>query len=277
VTVSASPASADAPLVVLKLGGSVLTGLPSYFTAASFVARRLDGLRRGRIVAVVSAERGQTDALLQTAREFSSAPDRSALDLLWSTGELRSVALLVLALQALGVNAAPANVHQTGLLQPDASAAAGHARVVPLRLRALLAAHDVVVVPGFLARGGLDSVVSLGRGGSDLTAVLLAAGLGARICELVKDVDGYYSADPNVDAGAEHLSTIAFERALSMADADCGLVQREALEAASRSAVPLVIRSIGGRRSTTVGVEGTGLHWGNRAPDRPGPPSATRS
>ena len=272
-----SPASADTSLAIVKLGGSVLAGPPSYFTAASFVARRLDELRRGRIVAVVSAEHGQTDALLQTAREFSSAPDRAALDLLWSTGELRSVALLVLALQALGINAAPANVHQTGLLQADANAAPGHARVAPLRLRALLVAHDVVVVPGFLARGGLDSIVSLGRGGSDLTAVLLAAALGARTCELVKDVDGYYSADPNADPSAEHLAAIAFERALSMADAGCGLVQRDALAAARRSAVPLVIRSIAGRRSTAVGFDATAARLDDRAPDRSTPHSATRS
>ncbi|HET7219615.1 MAG TPA: hypothetical protein VFJ02_16275 [Vicinamibacterales bacterium] len=239
----------NSPIVVLKIGGSVLTGAPAFFTAASFVARRLDELRHGRIVAVVSAEHGQTDALLQTAREFCRMPDPSALDLLWSTGELRSVALFALALQAVGVNAAPANVHQAGLVQRNAPFARAH--VHPLRLHALLAAHDVAVVPGFLARGHGDSVVSLGRGGSDVTAVLLAAALGAT-CELIKDVDGYCSSDPNLDASARHLPDLTFDRALSLADAGCGLVQREALEAARDAGVAVIVRSIGGRRSTRL-------------------------
>ena len=247
-----APDPANPPIVVLKIGGSVLTGLPAYFTAASFVARRLDELRRGRILAVVSAEHGHTDALLSTARALGGTPDPASLDLLWSTGELRSVALLALALRALGVKAAAANVHQTGLTR-HGSAAGVHLNPLPLNAR--LSSHDVVVVPGFLARGDNDSIVSLGRGGSDLTAVVLAAGLAATACELVKDVDGYYSSDPNLDSAAEHLPALTFERALALADAGCGLVQRDAIAAARAAGVPLVVRSITGRRSTKVAAD----------------------
>ena len=107
----------------------------------------------------------------------SSDPDPATLDLLWSTGEIRSAALLALSLQAAGVRAAAANVHQTGLTAPAGHGGTG---IRPCGCTRSLTAHDVVVAPGFLARGGGDGVVSLGRGGSDLTAVLLAAGLGAR-------------------------------------------------------------------------------------------------
>ncbi len=239
-------------LTVVKIGGSVLNGAASYRRAAAFIAARVASSPGERIVAVVSAEHGTTDALLATAREISPAPDAAALDLLWSTGELRSVALLVLSLHALGIRAVSANVHQTGLIEPDARADAGRTELRPLRLRALAADHDVVVAPGFLARGAADSVVSLGRGGSDLTAVLLASGLGARTCELVKDVPGYFSSDPNRDPGAEHIGEIAYSRALEMADEGCDLVQRQALVAARDRNLRVVVRAIEESRHSVI-------------------------
>jgi aspartate kinase len=238
---------------VLKIGGSVLTDVAAYRRAAAFVAQKVAANPAERLVVVVSAQHGETDALLHTAQDLCPEPNREALDLLWSTGELRSVALLVLALESLGVRAAPANVHQTGLGEAAPAASAGSATFLPLRLLDRLANHDVVVVPGFLAGGPGDVVVSLGRGGSDLTAVLIAAGLGARQCELVKDVDGYYSADPRLDPHAHHLARIDFQQSLAMADGGCEVVQRTALEAARAHGLPLTVRAIGGRRATVVG------------------------
>jgi len=241
---------------VLKIGGSVLTDVAAYRRAAAFVAHKLADNASTRFVVVVSARQGETDALLHGARDLCPEPSREALDLLWSTGELRSVALLVLALHSLGVRAAPANVHQTGLGEADSPASPGTATFVPLRLLERLANYDVVVVPGFLARGAGDVVVSLGRGGSDLTAVLIAAGLGACECELVKDVDGYYSADPRIDPHARHLPRIDFTQSLAMAEAGCEVVQKSALEAARTYRLPLTIRAMSGRRATRVGHEG---------------------
>ncbi len=241
-----------AAVTVIKIGGSVLRNAADYRRAAAFLTARLDEYPGERLVAVVSAEYGATDALLSAAREIVAEPDPATLDLLWSTGELRSAALLALQLQARGIRAAAVNVHQTGLLEPDGRHGARHVHVRTLRLAAALAAHDIVVAPGFLARGSGDAVVSLGRGGSDLTAVLLAAGLGARRCELVKDVPGYYSADPNVDPSAAHLPSLDFDRALAMADAGCDLVQRQALEAARERRLPLVVRAIHSETRTVV-------------------------
>ena len=258
----------SASISVLKIGGSVLTGPESYRDAARLVADRVSIRPDEKIVVVVSAELGATDALLATAQEIVDRPASDALDLLWSTGEIRSVALLTLHLHALGVNAAPAGVHQTGLRQV-ANAAPGAAVLRPLRLRALLEDHDVVVTPGFLARGAGDGVVSLGRGGSDLTAVLLAAGLAAARCEMVKDVAGYFTADPRLDPGAHLLPWLSFETALRMADGGCTLVQRAALEAALADGVQLVITGPRGRAGTRISTaedneEGSTMEFSTR-------------
>ncbi|MCA1649755.1 MAG: hypothetical protein LC753_05550 [Acidobacteria bacterium] len=231
-------------LSVIKIGGSVLTGLQAYRCVAAFLAERVSERPDEALVVVVSAEFGLTDSLLETARDFAPEPDPRTLDLLWSTGEIRSVALLVLALQVAGVRATGVSAHQTGLVEPGTRTIAGGSELRALRLRAALSGHDVVVAPGFVARGQGDALVSLGRGGSDLTAVLLAAGLGAASCELVKDVAGYFSSDPHVDSRARHLPSLTFARALEMSDEGCDLVQRHALEAARDRGMPLVVRAL---------------------------------
>lgn len=242
-------------IAVLKIGGSVLTGRQAYPRVAAFIGDRLGERPDERLVAVVSAENGATDALLTTAREIVADPDTAIVDLLWSTGETRSAALLALCLQARGVRATAANIHQTGLVDPDLLEHPGRPAVRPLRLLSLLDDYEVVVAPGFLARGAGDQIVSLGRGGSDLTAVLLAAGLGAARCELVKDVPGYFTADPKRDPEARPLATVSYARALRMADEGCQLVQRHALVAARDRALPLVIRALGDDHVTVVSGE----------------------
>lgn len=231
---------------VVKIGGSVLTGDDAYRRVAAFLERRLRAHAGDRIVAVVSARQGTTDALLAGAHAIAADPDPATVDLLWSTGETESAATLALHLQARGIRASAANIHQTGLL------AGGDGSMRPLRLLALFDSHDVIVAPGFLARGAGDRIVSLGRGGSDLTAVLLAAGLGAARCELVKDVPGYFTADPRRDSRAQPLSFVPYSRAIEMADEGCELVQRNALLAARDRNVPLVIRGLEAAHSTIV-------------------------
>jgi aspartate kinase len=224
-------------LSVLKIGGSVLRDGESFRAAATFIAERTSD--NERLVIIVSAQYGLTDALLGEAREIAGEPNADALDLLWSTGELRSVALLALHLQQLGVRAEALNVHQAGLIWADDAT-----EVRPLRILAALADARVIIVPGFLAVVPGGAVRSLGRGGSDLTAVLLATALRADRCELIKDVSGYYTADPHVHADAEPITSLSMERALVMAREGCDLVQPAALEAARRSALPLTVCSL---------------------------------
>ncbi len=229
--------SSRAGVTVVKIGGSVLTGLPAVRRAASALAAR--GRRSDvALLVVVSAELGQTDTLLAEARAFGCEPDAAALDLLWSTGELRSVALLTIALQALGVSARGLNVHEAGV-RADACGL----RLNPLAVRAALARHAIVVVPGFLATRD-HRVVTLGRGGSDLSAVSLAILLRARRCELVKDVDGYFTDDPNVCPDAAPIAALDFDAALALADRGCPLVQRQAIATARAANLSLVVRSL---------------------------------
>ena len=236
--------------VVVKLGGSVLTDESAFRRAARFLCERLRDEPEKRFVAVVSAQEGWTDALEREARGIAGAPSARTLDLLWSTGEIRSVALLTLHLEAAGVRAAALNIAETGLRVKGARG--GRAGLDGRRLGETLAEYEVAVVPGFLGTNEDGTFVTLGRGGSDLTAVLLAAGLGAARCELVKDVPGYFSADPHRDAGAKHLPALTFREALELADHGCDLVQRQAIEAAARAELPLVVRSLEGSPLITL-------------------------
>lgn len=236
--------SAEGPVAVIKLGGSILTSAKAYRRAAIFLRNTLRISPDERLVVVVSAQEGTTDTLERTARAIISEPASAALDLLWSTGEIRSVALLAMHLQALGVAAAALNIHEAGLTVPDAGREAGRIHLHAGRLCGVLAKYSVAIVPGFLATDSAHAIVSLGRGGSDLTAVLLAEGLRACRCELIKDVPGYFTADPHRDPTAKHIPQLSFAQALEFAADGCDLVQRKAIEAASRSGLPLVIRSV---------------------------------
>jgi aspartate kinase len=264
-------------LSVLKIGGSVLRDEASYAATAEFLRCRLAERPAGkpdhaeRLVVIVSAEYGATDKLLAEAQaivsgswasegrresprsgdpsaqrggESKGAPpsevNNDALDLLWSTGELRSVARLTLHLQRIGVSAIPFNVHQTGLVADRITGTT----VRPLRLLAALAASRIVIVPGFLGVSAGGTITSLGRGGSDLTAVLLATAVRADACELIKDVPGYFTADPHRDTTARQIHDLPIDEALRMADGGCDLVQRAALAAASQAGLHLVIRSM---------------------------------
>jgi aspartate kinase len=248
-------------LSVLKIGGSVLRDEASYSATAEFLRCRLIQHADERLVVIVSAQYGATDELLAEAQAIvAGAPDMTdvnndALDLLWSTGELRSVARLSLHLQRIGVSAIPFNVHQTGLVAcPELSRGADRVSgttVRPLRLLAALAASRIVIVPGFLGVSAGGTITSLGRGGSDLTAVLLATAVRADACELIKDVPGYFTADPHRDTKAQQIHDLPIEDALRMADNGCDLVQRAALAAAAQADLHLVVRSLNAAASVT--------------------------
>jgi aspartate kinase len=227
-------------LSVLKIGGSVLRDERSFAVAARFLHTRLTLNQDERLVVIVSAQYGTTDYLEAEAQTITDSPSQTALDLLWSTGEVRSVALLALHLQRAGVSAVPFNVHQAGLVADRMTGTS----VRPLRLLAALAHARIVIVPGFLGVSAGGAIASLGRGGSDLTAVLLASAIRADACELIKDVAGYYTADPNRDPHARQIHHLSNADAIRMADAGCDLVQRAALAAASKTNLEIIVRSM---------------------------------
>jgi aspartate kinase len=253
-------------LSVLKIGGSILRDDRSYSEAARFLQTRLALNQDERLVVIVSAQFGTTDYLEAEAQTIASDPSQTALDLLWSTGELRSVALLALHLQKIGVSAVPFNVHQTGLVADRATGTS----VRPLRLLAALAHARLVVVPGFLGVSDGGAIASLGRGGSDLTAVLLASAIRAEACELIKDVAGYYTTDPHRDPAARQIRHLPVAEAIRMADAGCELVQRAALVAAADAGLPIIVRSLDADAPATYvdGNERT-AHHGIRDKDDP--------
>jgi aspartate kinase len=231
-------------VVVMKLGGSVLEDDESYRRAGRYLVQRLHKCSRDRFVVVVSAQKGLTDELERLARGITGYPNPRTLDLLWSTGELRSVALLTLHLEELGVAAVGLNVEETGLRFNGARGGEATIESLSAEIQRAFDDHSVVVVPGFFGtlRGGM--IVSLGRGGSDLSAVLLAREFDAKRCELIKDVPGYFTEDPEVAPRAEHLPWVSYDAALEMAERGCELVQRAALEAARESSLELVVRGL---------------------------------
>ena len=207
--------------------------------------RRLHKSSGEFFVVVVSARKGLTDELERLARGITGDPSPRSLDLLWSTGEMHSVALLTLHLEESGVAAVGLNIHETGLRCNGPGQGERSVQSLSSQIRRGFDHHSVVVVPGFFGTLTGGTIVSLGRGGSDLRAVLLAYELGALRCELIKDVPGYFTADPDTTASAEYLSAISYDRAIEMAEGGCELVQTVALEAARDRALPLVVRGLG--------------------------------
>jgi aspartate kinase len=239
-------------IVVIKLGGSVLVDDESYRQAARFLVRRLHKCSEERFVVVVSARKGLTDELERLARGITSHPNPRTLDLLWSTGEMRSVALLTLHLEELGIVAVGLNAHETGLRFNGAGQSNAGIESLSIEVRRAFHDHSVVVVPGFFGTLTSGTLVSLGRGGSDLSAVLLADELEAEQCELVKDVPGYFTDDPNINRRAEHLGWLSYEKAMEMVDVGCELVQPRAIETARTAGLRLVIRSFDDRAPASV-------------------------
>ncbi len=239
-------------VVVIKLGGSVLVDDESYRQTARFLVRRLHECAEERFLVVVSARKGLTDDLERLARGITGYPNPRTLDLLWSTGEMRSVALLTLHLEELGVAGIGLNVHETGLRFNGAAKTEVKVESLSGELQRAFDDHLVVVVPGFFGTLTSGTLVSLGRGGSDLSAVLLAHEFEAKRCELIKDVPGYFTEDPDTTARAQHLPWVSYETAIDMAQRGCELVQRVALEAARERSLRLVVRSLDDEAPGTV-------------------------
>ena len=231
-------------IVVQKYGGSVLTGQDAYLQAARHVARTV---KQGkRVVAVVSALAGVTDQLFAQAHGIHNQPAAGALDLLLASGELQSAALLALALHRQGIDDATAlNPWQLGLRTDGSHGDARITRINPLPLQVKLSEHQAVIVPGFLGRGKDDALTTLGRGGSDLSAVALAHALQAEACEFFKDVPGYFSADPNRVKGTLHRPAVTGEEAMLLSRYGCRFLQDKAIAWAMKTRCRVLLRALG--------------------------------
>jgi aspartate kinase len=221
-----------APLVVQKYGGSSVANATRIRHVAQRIAR--ERAAGSEVVAVVSARGDTTDELLALASAVSDDPDPRELDMLLATGEHESATLLSMALHSLGVPAISLTGAQAGITTDGQYGRARIANVEPARVRAELERGNVVIVAGFQGQSGaaegLAETTTLGRGGSDTTAVALAAALRAERCQIFTDVLGIYTADPRVVAGARQLPVIGYEEMLELAHQGAQVMQVRAVE-----------------------------------------------
>ena len=228
-------------LIVQKFGGTSVGSLDRIVN----VALRVAGTRsRGAaVVVVVSAMSGETDRLLGLAQSVQERPDPRELDVLLSTGEQVTIALLAMTLQAKGFPACSYTGHQVCIRTDSAHNKARILHIDDQRIRADLDAGRVVVVAGFQGVDDAGNITTLGRGGSDTTAVALAAALGADECRIYTDVDGVYTTDPRVVPEARRLEALTFEEMLELASLGAKVLQIRSVEFASKYGVPLRVLS----------------------------------
>ncbi|MBI4638331.1 MAG: aspartate kinase [Candidatus Rokubacteria bacterium] len=227
-------------LIVQKYGGSSVADGQKIGNVARRVALSAGD---NQLVVVVSAMGKTTDGLLALAHQVSPSPDPREMDMLLATGEQVTIALLTMALHALGLRARSLTGFQAAIRTDEAHGKARIKRIDAERVRAALHAGEVAVVAGFQGLSEADEITTLGRGGSDLTAVALAAALKADVCEIYTDVDGVYTADPNIVPEARKLSRIAYDEMLEMASLGARVLQSRSVEFAKKYAVPVHVRS----------------------------------
>jgi len=225
-------------VIVQKYGGSSVSTPEKILKVA---ARVLEARAAGhRVVVVVSAMGNTTNDLLELARRVSPSPERRELDMLLTVGERISMSLLSMAIQDLGASAVSFTGSQSGIITTDDHTNARILKVRPHRIEAALEAGKVVIVAGFQGVSERLEITSLGRGGSDTTAVALAAALGADYAEICSDVDGVYSADPRVVPSARRVEHLSYEEMQTLADSGAKVLNAEAVEWARRNGVEVV-------------------------------------
>jgi len=229
------------PLVVQKYGGTSLGTMERI----EYVADRIAKLRKTGInmVIVVSAMAGETDKLLKMARTLSKNPERREIDMLLSSGERISAALLALALQNRGIPALSMTGRQVGLQTDSTHTRARITSIDVRRAREMLQEGYVIVVAGFQGINPQGDVTTLGRGGSDTSAVALAVALNAKQCEIYTDVDGVYTADPRIVPQARRLDMVSYDEMLEMASLGAKVLQIRCVEFAHKYKMPLLVKS----------------------------------
>ncbi len=224
-------------IIVQKYGGSSVSDVGRIRRVAERVqARRAEG---HQLVVVVSAMGDTTDELLGLAKQVSLDPPRRELDMLLTCGERISMALLSMALQELDVPAISFTGSQSGIITDESHAGARIVEVRPVRILEALAGGRVVIVAGYQGVSRQREVTTLGRGGSDTTAVALAAALAAEVCEIFSDVDGVFSADPRLVPGARKLAALGYEEMQELASAGARVLNAQAVEWAKANGILL--------------------------------------
>ena len=228
-------------LIVKKFGGTSVANKERIFNVAN---RCIEEYRKGNDVVVVLSAMGKyTDELITMARDVNEKPPKREMDMLFTIGEQMSVALMAMAMDKLGVPAVSLNAFQVSMHTTSSHGNARLKRIDTERIRRELDSKKIVIVTGFQGVDKYDDYTTLGRGGSDTTAVALAAALHADACEIYTDVDGVYTADPRKVPKARKLKEITYDEMLDLATLGAGVLHNRSVEMAKKYGVPLVVRS----------------------------------
>ena len=228
-------------LIVKKFGGTSVADKERMFNVAN---RCIEEYKKGNDVVVVLSAMGKyTDELISKARDMDERPPKREMDMLLTIGEQMSVSLMAMAMHTLGVPAISLNAFQVTMHTTSSHQNARLKRIDTERIRRELDARRIVIVTGFQEVDKYDDYTTLGRGGSDTTAVALAAALHADACEIYTDVDGVYTADPRKVPTARKLKEITYDEMLDLATSGAGVLHNRSVEMAKKYGVPLVVRS----------------------------------
>ena len=237
-------------LIVKKFGGSSVANKERIFNVAK---RCIEDYKAGHdVVVVLSAMGDTTDELIELAQSINPNAKKRELDMLMTTGEQVSVSLMAMAMHALDVPAVSLNAFQAGMISTSTYGNARFKRIDTKRIQHELDARKIVIVTGFQGVNKYDDITTLGRGGSDTTAVALAAVLHADKCEIYTDVDGVYTADPRVVKDARKLEAITYDEMLELATLGAKVLHNRSVEMAKKYGVELVVRSSLNRSEGTV-------------------------
>lgn len=272
-------------LIVQKYGGSSVGDVARIKRVAGrIVAKKKSG---HQLVVVVSAMADTTDKLIDLAEQIIPEPNERELDMLLATGEQVSVSLLAMAIHRLGEKAVSFTGPQVGIITDPFHTKARILNINTERIREALARGNIVIVAGFQGKTEGDEITTLGRGGSDLTAVALAKALKAKACEIFTDVDGIYTADPRICPGAKKLQVVSYDEILELASLGAQVMHSRSIEVGKKFNVPIVVRNSQhngsgtlitkeNRKMEEVLVSGVAINQNEakvtifRVPDRPG-------
>ncbi|GAA0797105.1 aspartate kinase [Clostridium sp. AF19-22AC] len=237
-------------LIVKKFGGSSVADKECIFRVAE---RCIEDYRKGNdIIVVLSAMGDTTDELIEKAKMITPEPSKREMDMLLTTGEQVSVSLMAMAINSMGVPAVSLNAFQVAMHCTSTYGNARFKRVDAERIRHELDYKKIVIVTGFQGINKYDDYATLGRGGSDTTAVAIAAALHADACEIYTDVDGVYTADPRIVPNARKLDAISYDEMLELASLGARVLHNRSVEMAKKYGVQLVVRSSLNREEGTV-------------------------
>nr|MBP5192722.1 aspartate kinase [Eubacterium sp.] len=241
-------------LIVKKFGGTSVGNRDRIFNVAG---RCVEEYKKGNDVVVVLSAMGKyTDVLIDMAKEINPNPPKREMDMLLTTGEQQSVALMAMAMASMGVPAVSLNAFQVAMHTTSTYSNARIKRIDTERIRNEIEQHKIVIITGFQGINKYDDYTTLGRGGSDTTAVALAAALHADLCEIYTDVDGVYTADPRKVKSARKLDMVTYDEMLELATLGAGVLHNRSVELAKKYGVQMVVRSSLNTNEGTIVKEG---------------------